>query len=399
MQTSSSVDTRGKRTGAHRKVRICAIGLRAIPNTMGGIETYCENLYPRLVDGGFDVTVIARKPYCRAPRDFEGVRVIPIWALRHKYLETLIHTFMALIYARLYVHPDIVHLHAVGPGFFAPLARLLGFKTIVTHHSADYLRPKWGLVGRAFLRAGERMAALFANKVVCVNQSIRNDLVRRYRFAADRICTIRNGAPVHLEPVSEGADVLSALGIEKNAYLLAVGRLEATKGFHDLIEAFKRAAVGDMKLVIVGADFSDDAYARQLMSKASPSIIFAGARKGGELATLYRNTRVFIHPSYMEGFSLVTLEAIAAGAPVLMSDIDANREFELEDAAYFPVGDVDVLAAKIRIGPHGLEGAHRRQEVIRKNTWDVNAQRFAREALAVVGVSEQALHAESELRA
>jgi len=139
-------------------MRICAIGLRGIPDVMGGIETHCEQLYPRLasIDTRLDITVIGRSGYARRGR-FGNVRVVSLWAPKRKALETLIHTPLALLYARLFLHPHVVHLHAIGPGFFAPLARLLGFRVLATHHATDYDRPKWGRFGRWFLKTGERM--------------------------------------------------------------------------------------------------------------------------------------------------------------------------------------------------------------------------------------------------
>ncbi|SVD06792.1 uncharacterized protein METZ01_LOCUS359646, partial [marine metagenome] len=113
-------------------MKICAIGLRGIPDVMGGIESHCQQLYPKMVRQGAEVTVLARSPYVSQKRyEYEGVEVISVWALRHKLLETFLHTFIAIIYARLFVKPDIVHLHAIGPALFTPLARLLGMKVMV----------------------------------------------------------------------------------------------------------------------------------------------------------------------------------------------------------------------------------------------------------------------------
>ena len=139
-------------------MKICAIGLRGIPDVMGGIESHCQQLYPKMVKQGAKVTVLARSPYVKEKRfNFEGVEVISVWALRHKLLETFLHTFIAIIYARLFVRPDIVHLHAVGPAIFTPLARLLGMKVMVTHHGADYDRQKWSPFAKKVLRFGEKM--------------------------------------------------------------------------------------------------------------------------------------------------------------------------------------------------------------------------------------------------
>jgi glycosyltransferase involved in cell wall biosynthesis len=177
-------------------MKICAIGLRGIPDVMGGIETHCEHLYPRLarLDDELEIIVIGRSAYARTGK-FSNVRVVALWAPRHKALEALIHTPFAILYARLFLHPDVVHLHAIGPGFFAPLARLLGFRVIATHHAPDYDRPKWGRFGRWFLKTGEWMLAKFADEVICVSSAIETRLSEQYPHDKERFVTIRNGAP------------------------------------------------------------------------------------------------------------------------------------------------------------------------------------------------------------
>ena len=195
-------------------MKICAIGLRGIPDVMGGIETHCEHLYPRLaqLDDELEIIVIGRSGYAR-PGRFSNVRVVTLWAPRRKALETLIHTPLAILYARLFLHPDVIHLHAIGPGFFAPLARLLGFRVIATHHAADYDRPKWGRFGRWFLKTGEWMLARFADEVICVSSVIETRLSEQYPRAKERFTTIRNGAPPATAGEKPADDLLHSLGL------------------------------------------------------------------------------------------------------------------------------------------------------------------------------------------
>ena len=63
-------------------MKILVTGTRGIPNIMGGVETHCEELFPRLVERGFDVTVVRRKSYVRDTlTTYKGVyifRSIPV---------------------------------------------------------------------------------------------------------------------------------------------------------------------------------------------------------------------------------------------------------------------------------------------------------------------------------
>jgi len=358
-------------------MRLCAIGLRGIPDVMGGIETHCENLYPRLArfDEQLEITVIGRSGYAR-PGRIGRVRVVSLWAPRIKALESLIHTPLALLYARLFLHPHVIHLHAIGPGFFTPLARLLGFRVLATHHAADYDRPKWGRFGRWFLKTGERMIARFANDVVCVSSTIEAGLAAEHPTRKQHYTTIRNGVPAKSPAVSAGdSDILETLGVKPGGFALAVGRLDATKGFHDLLRAFEIAAPVGLKLVIAGGGPSGDAFAAELRSHGSSSVVFAGPLPSAQIRTLYENAAVFVHASHLEGFPLVVLEAIAFNSPLLVSRIAPHLELGLDAASYFDVGAVDQLAARLQLGGFDRVRPALRAGIMAEGDWDRIAER------------------------
>jgi glycosyltransferase involved in cell wall biosynthesis len=357
-------------------MRICAIGLRGIPDVMGGIETHCEHLYTRLakLDDKIEIIVIGRSGYSKSG-NVSNVRVVTLWAPRRKALETLVHTPLAILYARLFLHPDVIHLHAVGPGFFAPLARLLGFRVIGTHHAADYDRPKWGRFGHWFLKTGERMLARFADDVICVSSSIEARLSSEYPKSKERFTTIRNGVPPIISGDRPSEGLLASLGLERGRYILCVGRLDPTKGFHDAIEAFRQARPPGMKLVIVGGSLGSDDYAAELRASAPADCVFAGPRPAREVRTLYRNAGLFLHPSYLEGFALVILEALAANVPILVSDIPPHVEVGLDGSEYYACGDVKHLASVLADGDYGRLRCSRRVQILEENDWDTVARR------------------------
>lgn len=327
-------------------IRICVIGLRGLPAVIGGIETHCENVYPRLarLDPELQITVVTRKQHGPDIRTFEGLSLLPLWAPAAGGLETLVHTALALITARLTLRPHIVHLHGIGPGIFSPISRLLGMKTVVTHHARDFERPKWGWFGRLFLSCGELFTSLFANRIVCVSEALRRDFVKRLPHASRRTTAIHNSGALARAGHEQDIDVLGPLALKPNGYILAVGRLEATKAFHELIEAYLRADTHGRPLVIVGSAFTTDAYVRQLVGNASERVRFVGFQTGTALRQLYENAALFIHPSHMEGFGLVIAEALCARRPVTASDIPAHREFELAEHSYFQRSDIAAMS-------------------------------------------------------
>src|SRR5512140_2717993 len=83
-------------------MRIALAGTRGIPARYGGFETFAEELSTRLVSRGHSVTVYCRQRH--AEPSYRGVRLIYLPTLRHKYLDTLVHTALStlhLIFPRL----------------------------------------------------------------------------------------------------------------------------------------------------------------------------------------------------------------------------------------------------------------------------------------------------------
>jgi len=359
-------------------LHVCVIGLRGIPDVIGGIEAHCERLYPeiRTLDPTISVTLLIRRGYTKASRfNYRGLDIIALWSPILWGVDTLIHTAWALIYARFRVHPDVVHIHGIGPAFFTPLARLLGFRTIVTHHAADYERPKWTRRGRAFLKIGERMAGYFANRIVCVSQAQLHAFLDKVPIAARRSTVIRHAGGIEDLDLPNSSDVLDRLGVGSGRYVLAVGRLEATKGFHDLVQACERADLGDTKLVIVGSDAGNLDYAVQLRAHASERIVFAGYQSGADLRRLYQSASLFVHPSYMEGFALVVSEALSADIPMLVSDIPPHREFGLEDSCYVPASDVEALVEALEVPDYRVYRSQMARSRQKTTSWSSVARR------------------------
>jgi glycosyltransferase involved in cell wall biosynthesis len=360
--------------------RVAVVGLRGFPNVQGGVEKHCQELYPLLCDLGYAVTVVARSSYVpRHPYSYKGVAVQPLAAPRLKNLETLAHTALALLWlACRRKQFDILHIHAVGPALFSPLARRLGLRVVVTSHGPEYERRKWGAAARAVLRVGERAGCRHAHAVIAVSRPIQQALQQRYRIAA---AYIPNGLPDIRQTAS--AKVLDTLGLKAGRYLLSVGRLVPEKGFEDLIDAYARLDA-DWKLVIVGAADHPDAYSRALHQKAAAAgVIMAGYRRGKDLAELYSHAGLFVLPSHHEGLPMVVLESLNCGAPILVSDIPPHRELAFVDEM-FPVGNVPAMARRIRLHITAAMSAHegkrhseRRARLQREFDWNRIAEETA----------------------
>lgn len=326
-------------------MKIVVTGTRGIPNIMGGVETHCEELFPRIASKGYDVTVIRRKSYVRdSLTEYKGVKLIDIETPKKKSFEAIIHTFKAILKAKS-LKADIVHIHAIGPALLTPMARLLGMKVVFTHHGPDYDRDKWGKAAKFMLKLGERMGTTFANEVIVISKVIDNILIKKYGRKDCHL--VYNGVP---EPeICDFPEYFEELGIEKGKYILGMCRFVPEKNLHHLVEAFSKIDTKGCKLVLAGdTDFEDD-YSRQLKTTAKEQgVILTGFIKGRKLHSLLTHTRCFVLPSSHEGLPIALLEAMSYKLPVIVSNIPANLEVGLNKDNYFPVGNIDALANKLQ---------------------------------------------------
>lgn len=360
-------------------MKIHVTGLRGIPGVMGGVESHCEELLPRIKarNADLDITILCRAPYVReGVRSHKGLILEPLPSPRSKSLEAIVATFIAILYA-WFRRADVIHIHAIGPALLSPIARLLGLHVIVTHHGADYERAKWGAFAKFVLRLGERSALIWAHRVIAVSPSLAGNLQALFPSQAHKVVYIPNGTPRLPHSATDATAVLRELGLKPRDYVLAVGRLVPEKGFDDLIEAFLASNQPDgRKLVIAGGADHETDYARTLRTRACDRVVFVGRQPRSILKCLYENCALFAMPSYHEGLPIAALEAASCMTQMILSDIPANRDLGLSPERYFPVGDRGKLAQMLGQSHDPIEAEARM--VQRRFDWDKSADSTAR---------------------
>ena len=318
---------------------IAVIGTRGFPGIQGGVESHSYHLYTHMRDTR--VRVYRRRAYLtgQSAQSFPGIEYVDLPSTRIKGFEAVWHTLLSVLHIMLH-RPDVVHIHNIGPGMFAPIIRLMRLPVVLTYHSPNYEHAKWNAPARWLLRQCEKISLRFSNRVIFVN---------KYQMekcgALDKSVFIPNG----IDPVtrSTASAFLDKHGIRQGEYLLAVGRLTPEKGLEYLVEAAGRLPQVQ-QVVIAGASDHDSAYRELLESlDVNKKVIFTGFTSGEDLRQLYSHARLFVLPSVNEGFPMVLLEAMAYGLPILCSDIPGTRQVDLPENDYFTVSDVDSLCNAI----------------------------------------------------
>ncbi|HEX8816767.1 MAG TPA: glycosyltransferase family 4 protein [Terriglobales bacterium] len=328
-------------TPKEAKPRIAFIGARGVVSKYSGIESYYEEVGPRLAEMGYEVVVYCRNHFTPAITAYNGMRLLRLPTIRTKHLETLIHTFLSTLHS-MFTRCDVVHFHALGPSLFSFLPRLVGQKTVVTVQGLDWQRKKWGRFAAAVLRAGEWASAHFPNRTMVVSTTLRQRY--RERYHAETIY-VPNGTTLRDRATSAH---LPTWGLETGQYILFLGRFSPEKNCHLLIEAYEQLQT-PVKLVLAGGSSHTNSYVEALRLHAGERIAFLDWVSGDALNELLTNAMLFVLPSDLEGMSLALLDAMGAGVCTLTSDIAENRELT-EDAGFtFRPGDVDDLARMLAL--------------------------------------------------
>jgi glycosyltransferase involved in cell wall biosynthesis len=332
-------------------MRIAVIGAKGLPAGQGGIERYCEELYPRLAAKGYSIDFYARPSYTESSwlktYQFKGVRVICLPSLPWRGLDALTSSAIGAI-ATCFKPYDIVHFHALGPALFCAIPRLFSSAGIVvTCQGLDWQRAKWGKLGSGSIRLGEWSAVKFAHKIVVVSNALGSYFQKTYDLETRYIPNAPGKLPEPEPDFSKGR----SLGLEKGRYCLFLGRLVPEKRPDLLLSAFQALQPKGWKLVFVGGDSDTPDYAAELarLAAENTNIRFTGELRGKHLSEIVSGAGLFVLPSDLEGLPLVMLEAMQSGVPVLASDILPHRQLIGADrGTLFRAGDVEDCTQQLR---------------------------------------------------
>ena len=325
-------------------MNVFVFGTRGIPDIQGGVEKHCEELYSAMPENFF-ITLFRRKPYLNkdVTSQFSQIRFFDLSSTKIKGFESFYHSFLAAMYC-IFHRQDIVHVHNIGPGIFIPLLKLFRRKVVLTYHSANYEHEKWNSFAKFILKTGEKFALSGADAVIFVNKIVFQEIGAKI---PEKSFYIPNG--VKFIERSEQTGFLEKNDLIPQKYILAVGRITPEKGFDYLIDTFLSLPDKTYKLVIAGDVDHITSYSKMIYDKVQGQdrIIMTGFVKGEELRQLYSHARLFVLPSYNEGFSLVLLEAMNYKLNVLVSDISATKALILPDDFYFQAGNREEFLLKL----------------------------------------------------
>lgn len=345
------------------RLRIAFIGARGVGGTYSGIETYYEEVGSRLAERGHEVTAYCRNYFTPDIEFYRGIRVRRLPSLRSKHFETLSHSVLSTLDSLLRDF-DIVQFHALGSAPLSILPRILGKKTVVSVRGLDWQREKWGRLARWVLQSGEWASVRLPSSTIVVSETLRDHYSERHGRETE---VIPNAViPADPRPV----DKIAEFGLEKDQFLLFVGRISPEKGVHTLLEALEPLP-RTKKLVLAGGSSYSDTYIESVKERTWKEVLFLGKVDHGTIQELLSNCYAFVLPSTIEGLSIALLEALSFGTCILTTSIPENLEVVGEAALVFPSGDVEALRDRLRsiLESPDLVHHHRRLTADRAEKW------------------------------
>lgn len=264
-----------------------------------------------------------------------------MWGVLPLYLAALF--FASLRVAR---RVELIHANWAVTGALAGLAGRLARRPVVTTlRGSDVARAGRGAVDRLLLR----MALRFSDRVVTVSESLREELMRLFPVDPAKVTVISNGVEASLLSLDAGSG-------EEGLAVVTVCNLIPAKGVATIIEALD--ACEGVTLHVVGDGPQREALAALAARLGvAERVRFHGKVAPARVADRLARADAFVLASESEGRPNAVLEALAAGVPVVATDIDAVREIvgDGDNGLLFAPGDAAALAERLnRLRDAGL---------------------------------------------
>ncbi len=240
------------------------------------------------------------------------------------------------------IDADLVHLHTWYTHLGGIMAKLnYGIPLVLTVHSLEPLRPwKREQLGKGydFSCWVERTAIEMADAVVAVSSDTRDDVLRLFNVAAEKVHVIHNGIDLDEYQKVASTEALRWHGIDPDRpYLLFVGRITRQKGIIHLAQAIRHMRKDFQVVLCAGAPDTKEIAAEMQAAVSSAqeqhgSVIWIQEMVGKkEIIELYSHAAVFCCPSVYEPFGIINLEAMACDTPVVASAVGGIKEVVVDE--------------------------------------------------------------------
>ncbi len=297
-------------------MRIALLGTRGIPANYGGFETFAEEISTRLAARGHEVTVYSRE---RSGADtYRGVRLQWLPTIRHKYFDTLAHTFLSTLWL-MGKRCDVALYCNAANAVFTLLPRTRGIPVALNVDGIERKRRKWNYFAKTWYLGSEYLATLFPSRIISDAKVIQEYYLERYGKPSTFIAY---GADVRCELTSA---MLDRLNLERRGYFLFVSRFEPENHPLEVRRAFEHLDTR-LKLALVGDAPHAGEYIREVRNTGDSRIVIPGAVYGLGYRELGSHCFAYIQATEVGGTHPALIEQMGRGALVIYRNTPENAE-------------------------------------------------------------------------
>jgi glycosyltransferase involved in cell wall biosynthesis len=296
-------------------VKFAILGTRGIPARYGGFETFAEELSTRLAARGHQVTVYCRQ---KSASPYRGVSLVYLPTIRHKYLDTIVHTFLSTLHLLAHRQDAVLYCNAAN-AIFTWMPRALGMPVALNVDGLERNRKKWNAVAKAWYQLSEWLATWMPSAVVTDAAAIAEYYQQRYYRSS---IMIPYGAETDKV---ETTAVLDKLNLQPGKYFLYVSRMEPENNGLLVRESFEKVDT-PLKLALIGDAPYAAGYIEKVRNTTDPRVVIPGAIYGDGYRELGSHCFAYIHATEVGGTHPALIEAMGRGALTLYLDTPENAE-------------------------------------------------------------------------
>ena len=224
-----------------------------------------------------------------------------------------------------------------------------------------------------------------ADKIIAVSESTKSDLINFYKIEPNKIKVIYSGIGKQFKQIDNNSNIKEKYNLP-DKFILYFGTIEPRKNLIGLIEAFELLKDKNYKLVIAGVKgwLYQDIFKAANKSKKKKDIIFTGFIEESDKPYLYNLSKIFVYPSFFEGFGFPPLEAMACGIPTIVSSNSSLPEVVGKAALMVDAANIDELAWSMEIALSDKKLRKRLTENGLKQARKFSWQKCAQETLNVL---------------
>ncbi len=317
----------------------------------------------------YDVKVVclrSRTPFLQEFRE-QGVEVIVLGMGRYFEIRPLWRLYSLFRKERV----DLIHTHLYRDAVYGRvIARLAGVKGVISTLHNSYV---WRARSQLLL---DRLTSIFADRITAVSDAVRKFAIEREHMPARKLITVYNGIDTGQFKISSQETAAVRRELDLSPGQLAVGtmgELTKQKGYRYLLEAIPEIlkSAPSVKFFIAGeGELKKSLLALRDKLGLQSSVSFLGFRD--DVPRLLSAFDIFVLPSLWEGLPVALIEAMAAGKPIVATDVDGNCEVTGRDTAGIAVDPRDPPALsrallellgdpelRRRLGDAGMERAQK----------------------------------------